>query len=762
MARKYPAIFALLAVVTGIVLADNIDFASWIYLFAALSFLPLLIVYYSRRNLLKAGLSGLVILMLLSAFNFAFRIKTFPPAHVAHYADNDKICTFYGTVDDWPVPGENRTSIYLTVDSVACEGSGRRSMGRILLRINTETTAVSYGDRIYFDARLYSISGGRNPAGLDYKRFLNLKGVFGVCYLPNQFTLQIDRPGRSHFYTIIDRVRDHIIDVFDKSLSGEASAMAAGFLIGYTRDISPEVYGLFRDSGTLHLLAVSGSNVGLVVLLFLFLLRVSPIRIGGRTIILLIIIIVFSFLAYNQPSVVRASVMASLVLIGRFLQRKVELNNIIAATALIILLLRPADLFDVGFQLSFITAWGLIFFIPKLIKPMKSIKRKWYYKYLIFPFLVCFVAQVVSMPLSIYYFQRLPLISFVSNLVIVPLVSIIVIGEMAVLIAYLVLPYLGLWAGSILDPLINVTLELLRFFGSGETGLLFRQHISVIMLFVYYVFLVIVSLSLYSRRLRRAAVLFALLTANLMVIIGGAGTDDDQCFTVFSVPGGIVSVNRAGSPQMVISDLTLKDYSITDRIISPYLDSRNIDPEDIFILSTDYQCMKEAAYLMNKYNSALLYIPSSAGHAFSDVCRADDRIGYDRRAVLYDEVPQRVDWGGYETALCGRSLIYYLGYAGLIFTGDDCSFETIQESIPLNYKGCILVKARINKNDLDRLESEDAGRWRYIVCNRITGAAARAIDSGQYEASFLPELIEISQVGAVNLIFADDGFHIKK
>jgi len=762
LAKKYPAIFALPAVVTGIVLADNIDIASWIYLFAALSFLPLLIVCYSRQHLLKAGLCGLAVLLLLSAFNFSFRVKTFPPAHVVHYADKDKICTFYGTVDDWPVPGENLTSIYISVDSVACEGICRRSLGRILLRINTETTAVSYGDRIYFDARLYLIRGGKNPAGLDYKRYLNLKSVFGVCYLPNQFTLQIDTPGSGHFYSVINRIRGAVIDVFNQSLSEDASSMAAGFLIGYTRDISPDIYSLFRDSGTLHLLAVSGSNVGLVVVLFVFLLRASPIKPGGRTVLLLMIIIVFSFLAYNQPSVVRASVMASLVLIGRFLQRKVELNNIIAATALIILLFRPADLFDIGFQLSFITAWGLIFFIPRVIKPLKPIQGSWYYKYLIFPFLICFVAQVVSMPLSIYYFQRLPLVSFVSNLIIVPLVSVVVIGELILLIAYLILPYLGLWAGSILNLLIHATLALLRIFGSGETGLLFKQNIPGIALCVYYAFLVIISLALYSRRLRRVAVLFALLTANLILITGGGRAEKDRCFTVLSVPGGIVSVNRAGTTQMILSDLTLKDYSITERIIGPYLESQNIAPDKIFVLSTGYQCMKECNYILNIFDSAFLYIPSTAVNIFSDVCRADDRRDYGAQVITYDEMFQQVNRGDEGAVVSGRSLIYNFGFSGLIFAGNDCDFEIIQESIPPDYHGCVLVKARIDEKDLDQFVSGNPEKWRYIVCNRVTAAAARAIDGERYKQSPLPELVETSQVGAVDLIFENGEFHIKK
>ncbi len=118
MARKYPAIISLLAVVAGIVLADNLDIASWIYLLAALSLLPILIAFYSGRKLLKAGIAGLVMLLLLSAFNYAFRLKTFPPGHIAHFLDGEQVMTIYGTVDAWPTLGENRTNTKIPTNTI--------------------------------------------------------------------------------------------------------------------------------------------------------------------------------------------------------------------------------------------------------------------------------------------------------------------------------------------------------------------------------------------------------------------------------------------------------------------------------------------------------------------------------------------------------------------------------------------------------------------------------------------------------------------
>ncbi|MEW5922982.1 MAG: ComEC/Rec2 family competence protein [Candidatus Zixiibacteriota bacterium] len=761
MARKYPAIAGLLAVVAGIVIADTIDFASWIFLLAALSLLPLLVYCYTARKMPAAGAAGLGVLLLISAYNYAYRMRTFPPGHVIHFADTDKICNIFGTVDDWPVITENRTSIFLTVDSLECGGRRERSQGRLLLRINTETTSINYGDRIFFSAAIYSPGGGKNPVGLDYRRYLNLKSVFGICYLPNQYNMQVDPAGYGHAYRLIDRMRRFILEAFRESLSREASAMAAGFMVGYTRDISTEVYGYFRDSGTLHLLAVSGSNVGLVLILFVFLLRASPMRLPLRTIILLLIIIIFSFLAYNQPSVVRASVMASLVLIGRALQRRIDLNNIIATAAMIILLFKPGDLFDVGFQLSFVTAWGLVFFVPMMTKPFRDHKTRWYYKYMIFPLIICFTAQVVSLPLSVYYFQRLPVIAFLSNLVIVPLVSIIVIGELVLLLGYLLLPYVGIFIGGLLDPLMRLTLAMLEFFGAGGFGLLFKYDIPGSLLFLYYILLYIFTAGFYSRFYRRLAVLIVLMAANIMLLIGMGGDNKTPYFVILSVPGGIVSVNQAGAVHLVISDPAPKDYLITEKIVVPYLESKSIEPDELCLLSADYNGIAEACYLLDKYDSLLAYIPLTARNICTDISMHQNVRLDTTRVRYYNETPYPADWSGYKSVLCGRTLVYEFDSCMIIFAGNHAEGEWLTDLIKGREKKCVLVKSRVDVEDLNRMAGAFSQKIQLIICNQLTSKAAQLAEYRRRIPGEVPKLVETSQVGAIELVVINGRVEIR-
>lgn len=752
MARKYPAVFALSAVIAGIAIADTLDIASWIFLFAAVTLFIFVIAFYTGNKRLLAGILGLVGLISLSAFSYTFRFKTYPPGHIIHYVDDDRKYTIFGTIDDWPVIRNQRTDVTITVDSVVFDGKVRRGMGRLLVNLQTETTSLQYGDRIYFDSRLYSIKGGRNPSGFDYRRYLNLKGVFAVSYLPHQFALQIDPVGRGHFYQLVRSLRNYITDAFKKTLDTNAAALASGFLIGDTRDIPPDVYDLFRDSGTLHLLAVSGSNVGLVVILFSFLLKASPLKTTGRTALLLMIIVVFSFLAYNQPSVVRAAIMASLVLIGRALQRKVDLNNIIASTALIILIFKPTELFDVGFQLSFVTAWGLILFVPRVNRALKIERTKPFYRIFLFTLIVCIVAQLVSLPMCAYYFQRMPMVSFVSNLMIVPLVALIVIGEMILLLTYLLLPLAGHFIGSILNPFIGITLSLLRLFGSDELNMLINYQVTGISLLLYYVFLIVLSFAIYSKVARRAIVLYLLLIANGLMIATTLGRDAKPRFTIFSVPGGIISVNQLNEPQVVLSDLPRRDYLIAEKTIEPYLLNRGINKCDIVALSSDYQTLKEASYLSKLNRSSKVFLPISSRNLFMDICDLDSTSLDTSLIIYYEESPIPGNWSDHDVILSDGLILYNFDSSIVAFMSNDSRFEVFSAQPEMADKGLVVIKSLISQDDIASFAQDGSISAQFVVCNRIAKRAKRLLDSQKAKSDNIMLILQTSQVGAIDLV----------
>jgi len=755
MARNYPAIFALIAVVLGILTADMCSIPSWIYLFLGFILLIVLIALYYKQKGAVVGVVALVCLAILSAYGYSFRMKTYPPGHVCHFVDNDVRYTIYGTIDDWPTVREHSTDIIIHVDSIGLSNEIKRGRGRLLVRIGTETTELRYGDRIYFDSRLYSIKGGKNPTGFDYRRYLNLKGVFGVAYLPHQYFIQIDPVDRGRFSRMVGEIRKYIIDTFKKTLDSNASALASGFLIGDTRDIPTEIYNRFRDSGTLHLLAVSGSNVALVLIVFLFLLRVSPMKSWSRTVILLMIIFIFSNLAFNQPSVVRAALMASLVLIGKFLQRRIELNNIIALTAFIILLVKPTELFDVGFQLSFATAWGLILLVPYTIRLFRPIRRKLYFKILIVPFLVCAIAQLVSLPMSAYYFQRMPMISFVSNLIVVPLVSLIVVGSLVLLFAALLLPILGIFIGSLLNSLINMTLYFINIFGSEQVSVLLQYQVTGFTVILYYIFLVLVFISIYSKKTRRLALLYVLLIVNGLLVFGLVKAKDDGSFTIFSVSKGIVSVYRAEQSQVVLSNLPMKDYLVSEKIIEPYLANRGIKYYDLISLSDDYQTLRNISYLHKNKNVSEMYLPQTARNMAGDIFLIEG-ITYDSSRIKYfvnSTSDTTINQDG--IYLSGGMLKYEFDSSTVLFLDNDVEPGLYSGFLKNQGKNIIIVKPILKQSDYIIMNSVSSPMVGMIICSRIDNEVESEITKNESAGKSTPRIVNTSQSGAVEIVIRD-------
>ncbi len=752
--RKLPAVCTLIAICAGIVAADLLSLPLWIYFITLIAAFPLTLALYLKNKPTAAAIAGLTVIASFAGFMFTLNYQTSPPKHIIHLADDGNKYTLYCTIDDWPILAEHRTILYCRVDSVGGDDKQRESMGRILLNIGRETTALQYGDRIYFDSYVYSIKGGKNPSGYDYRRHLNLKGIAASCYLPHEYSLQSDRRGRGHPMNVIDDIRAYIINTFNETLDKRAAAVASGFLIGETRDIPSDIYQYFRDTGTLHLLAVSGSNVWLVLLVFLVILKASPWSQVTRTIILIGVVVLFSFLSYNQPSVVRASVMAILVLIGRAAERKLELNNIIASAAVVILLYDPAQLYNIGFQLSFATAWGLIFLTPRVGKLFRKVHTRWYYRYLIFPSLISIVAQVVALPLSAYYFERVPAISFVSNLVIIPLVSILVVGEVIILFGALIVPMLGLMFGSILNALFAAAIFLLRLFGGGTFGIPLEISLGGGFLVVYFASLIMGVQALASLKARRLLVVVVLLIANFWAVCGLFESKDQNKLTVFSTPGGLIAVLEHNRAAVFLSDLPRKDYSITERVVRGYLKNAGFRAPVVIELSGRFASIMESISLAESFDSSTLYIPAASEKMMTDIAaRYKTNLSHDRIVLFSGTAPESSSNMTIHLFNGGAKVIFDSLEVYLLAQRTESAFDG---TLDLNStKKLVIVKETLTASDIECLGDSIASNNLLFICRNVDRRRAGEIESILLSERLFQNLVLTSQVGAVELLISD-------
>ena len=644
MLRRYPAAFALIFVVAGILTADTVRLSAWIFfVFSLAALLPALLLVRSRYRDLASVLFGIV-LFGFAAFHFAAVFYSLGPRHVSHVVDSPDRFRIRGRVSDWPVRKPDRTEIPLAVDSLGVDFLVPAE-GSILLKLADTAAAVQYGDRLEFHARIRSVPGGGELDPFDYRRYLALRGIHGIVYLPTSGGIRVDFASSRSLTEIVDRVRVAIISTFHRRLGPEAAALAAGFLIGETRHIPDEIYRWFRDSGTLHLLAVSGSNVALVIAFFILLLRPFGLDRRVRAIVLMLIVFFFTLLSCEEPSVVRAAVMAALVLLAGLVQRRIDLNNIITLAAFLILLAAPTQLFDIGFQLSFVTAGGLIFLTPRVARFFKPWHNRRWYRWLVLPLVIVLIAQLASAPLVALYFGRLPLLAVPANLVIVPLVSIAVIGSMVLLAAEILLPLLAMLVAALVDPLLRLILHLLAVFSDKSIPVLQVDAFTAPVALGFYALLGLAAFAVTSLKARRAGVIGLLLFVNAALgveLFAATRPDDGRDIWLTSVPGGVAAVVEApgGDADLILTGLRSRSYPLDERIFLPALNELGVSRLNrCFLLSADYDALDDFLRLAAETDAAALYVPASLTASLSDLTRLHPNLVPPARLVPFSGMP---------------------------------------------------------------------------------------------------------------------------
>jgi len=761
--RSHPSVFVLALVVIGIAAADRLPLSPYFYLpFTAIAFGAALIALAKRRWALAALLSALA-LGLVSAFHFGMEMSGAGVHHLKQVIAEPTLCHVYGRVADWPELRHGRTEIIIELDSLEVRSESKHVaqpvQGRLLLKVSDTTTAVQRGDRVAFRARLYPVRPG-GTAGFDYDRYLVLRGVFAQAYLPSLLNVWVDKRPTVGVLPLVDRLRTAVRLSLDRNLSPPAAALARGFLIGETRDIPPEIYRMFRDSGTMHLLAVSGSNVALVVLFFMWVLRPFRFGTGPRSVALLVVIAIFAGLSYGDPSVIRASIMAGLVIGARMLGRSYDLNNIIAATALLILLVEPAQMFDVGFQLSFVTAWGLIFIMPRLAALFRECHERPWYRWLVFPFLLALVAQVVSTPLVAYHFGRFPVIGLAANLVIVPMVSLGVVGILLLLVADLIWPLLGVFVGSLLNLWLIAVVAVLRIMGGENipvwnTGHLMDAPFGLPSVLLVYLLLALAVVALNKTWARKAALAVVAVAANvaLVIAVAGAFSGSEGRLDVEKVPGGaavLVRSDRSSVADLIITRLSRKTYPIDERVFEPMLRRHGIDKLGrLIVLASDYDALDDILRLAGSWSVDSLFAGRGLASSITDIRTRADSTVYSGEIIFF---------GGRSTESVMRG--YRLGEK-VVRLGVDPAFRAdivdrlspeIFASSTSEAKGVLIVGERWSPSAHDWITLYRSGYDR-IVCAEFEQSEVSSWPDLEFEPdAILPDFVtDLSRSGPVRI-----------
>jgi competence protein ComEC len=304
----------------------------------------------------------------------------------------------------------------------------------------------------------------------NYKQYLENKNIFAIINASEKNITLLSRNYKSNpIIKFVYFVREKLKNQFLEKIPLESGAFLRAILLGDRSELPKKLNESFRNSGTMHILAISGLNVALLAGAFLFLFKLLRLRREIYYILTMLFLIFLMVLTGLSASVVRATIMCIVFLIGRLLGRPVDAYNSLGTAAFIILAINPKDIFDIGFQLSFMAVWSMVYFMPKLTQFVKKDWNFYIKRYLLEPLAISISATLGTFPFIMYYFRMVTPIAVISNIFIVPLMFILMIGGLC-FIAFGWIPFLGNLLSCFNDTLANIIFFLAEFFAKVKFG----------------------------------------------------------------------------------------------------------------------------------------------------------------------------------------------------------------------------------------------------------------------------------------------------
>lgn len=370
--------------------------------------------------------------------------------------------------------------------------AGEKLVVNITLSHQEELAAASgwaRGQRVRIQGSLERPATSSNFGGFDYRSYLHyqrvhwlfkVKGASGVEELEATKML-----GTPQLLARIERLRESLGSRVDKLFPEWQGGYMKGLLIGLSDELDPEKYVQFTNLGLSHILAISGSHVAINIGLLLGLCRLCRLTRESSQLLALCSTPLYVLLTGFTPSVIRAGIMTML---GLYLLRRGLLKDglhLVAASCLAMLIWEPYLLVNVSFQLSFAVTAGLIVFVPLLMPWLRWLPAR-----IRSAVAITLAAQLVSFPLTIYYFNQVSLLSLLANLILVPLVSLIALpGGTAALLASLIWMPLARWIAYPVALLNRLTFALTEWLNAYSSLMTYWKSPSLLWILAFYAML---------------------------------------------------------------------------------------------------------------------------------------------------------------------------------------------------------------------------------------------------------------------------------
>jgi competence protein ComEC len=513
--RANPFIRLLLPFIAGILLQfylpQNYVFVCFVFGFAALLFLVSSRIWLPyRMHYLKA------VLLNLTLFFLGVLLTQKSSQNDFESNSAEESVWFIGELLQIPVEKERVFFAPLRLTAQKVQQEWKEEQGTLWVYFEKDSTLASLkaGQTIAFKTPIADKPKQLNPFGFDFSRYLKIKQIDFTVYLK-----------RSDWFVVSDRVeglrqkalnlRGRLVSLYaDAGLDGDELAVLSALTLGYKNKLDERVRSAYAGAGASHILAISGMHMAIlygIFLLFFSWMKFFSKKAGLKYLLIILLLWTYAFVTGLSPSVCRASTMFTFLSLGYILQRRPQVYNSLAASAMLLMLFNPLLLFEIGFQLSYVAVAGIVFFQPKIYR-LIYLKNKfldWAWQLTS----VSLAAQMVTSPITLYYFHMFPVYFWLSNIVVIVGATLLLYGAVFLMV-FAKVSFITHLLGTGLELVVAGMNRLVELVNTLPAAVITDIPFSTLMVWLLYLFMATFTAWLITQRFRY------LRLALLVVLVG--------------------------------------------------------------------------------------------------------------------------------------------------------------------------------------------------------------------------------------------------
>jgi competence protein ComEC len=601
------------------------------------------------------GMLGLFILFLCGIEVTIRNDQSLNPDHLIH--QSVPVQYYRGTVINDPEEKEKTFKAVIDLEEIRTDSEWKHASGKIYVYLKKEKSPIpGYGDMLLVKGDPQLVPGPANPGEFDYQSYLRKQNIFHQHFIKSEDFRITGHAETNLLMGAAILLRKKSDDILKKYISSESGyKIASALVLGIRNNLDNEIRDAYSNTGTMHILAVSGLHIVLIFqIISLICTPLKKIKYSEIFLPVLFICLLwfYAMITGLSASVLRAVTMFSFVIIAKAINRNSNIYNTLALSAFVLLCIDPMLLTDVGFQLSYLAVLGIVYLHPKIYQVIdfnNSMADKiWEYTS------ISLAAQLATFPLGLLYFHQFPVYFLLSNYLAIPISFLILYLGLA-LLAVAWIPVIATGLGYLLDKMIWLMNTIVYGIEKLPWALIDGIYISAEQMMLIYAAIILILIFFHFKKLRYLSLTFiALFMFSSFSIIETAGQKQNLSIAVYNIRGHTAIALIEGQQATLLMDSGL--YSSPSKVkyhIEGHLTMKGAE------ISSKYS--------LNKLDTAITHVKYSGGQII---------IWHGKKILIADEKSSGNPKISADIAIITRDTFKDAGHARIMINSKEIIFDS--------------------------------------------------------------------------------------